>query len=245
MVRDARPRLAPHHEGVDPALHDRGAWELRVAFLSLTTKLGSYTAIEKSWLRFSSVRKNNNTHAPVRQEIVGFSFRGDRGAAGGDVDWPASCTCIAKMITPSRSPCSLSAFRQKSRPGLPNWPNAPVARRASTRARRSSVTSMTLRYLSCRKPAQRPARRPQRVDSLDRTAPPSWRGRLSSSGLRRANSTKLDSQAAGRILRHLRDRVAPLDDPRSIGQALKGDRFGEFWRYRDYRVVARIEILKR
>jgi mRNA interferase RelE/StbE len=53
--------------------------------------------------------------------------------------------------------------------------------------------------------------------------------------------TKLDSQAAGRILRHLRDRVAPLDDPRSIGQALKGDRFGEFWRYRDYRVVARIE----
>ena len=40
--------------------------------------------------------------------------------------------------------------------------------------------------------------------------------------------TKLDSQAAGRILRHLRDRVAPLDDPRSIGQALKGDRFGEF-----------------
>jgi RHH-type transcriptional regulator, rel operon repressor / antitoxin RelB len=30
---------------------------------------------------------------------------------------------------------------------------------------------------------------------------------------------------------------------RSIGQALKGDRFGEFWRHRigDYRVIARIE----
>jgi mRNA interferase RelE/StbE len=44
---------------------------------------------------------------------------------------------------------------------------------------------------------------------------------------------KLDSQAAGRVLRFLRDRVAPLDDPRSIG---------EFWRYRigDHRVVARI-----
>jgi mRNA interferase RelE/StbE len=54
--------------------------------------------------------------------------------------------------------------------------------------------------------------------------------------------TKLDSQAASRVLRFLRDRVAPLDDPRSLGQALKGDRFGELWRYRmgDYRIVARI-----
>jgi mRNA interferase RelE/StbE len=54
---------------------------------------------------------------------------------------------------------------------------------------------------------------------------------------------KLDPQSAGRILRFLRDRVAPLDDPRSIGEALKGERFGEFWRYRigDFRVVARIE----
>ena len=55
--------------------------------------------------------------------------------------------------------------------------------------------------------------------------------------------SKLDSQAAGRVLRFLRDRVAPLDDPRSIGQALKGERFGEFWRYRmgDYRILVRIE----
>ena len=54
---------------------------------------------------------------------------------------------------------------------------------------------------------------------------------------------KLDSQSSGRILRFLRDRVAPLDDPRSICQALKSERFGEFWRYRigDYRIVARIE----
>jgi mRNA interferase RelE/StbE len=53
---------------------------------------------------------------------------------------------------------------------------------------------------------------------------------------------KLESQASARVLCFLRDRVAPLDDPRSIGQALKGERFGEFWRYRmgDYRVVARI-----
>jgi mRNA interferase RelE/StbE len=54
--------------------------------------------------------------------------------------------------------------------------------------------------------------------------------------------TKLGSEVAGRVLRFLRDRVAPLDDPRSIGQALKGDRFGEFWRYRmgDYRIVVQI-----
>ncbi len=54
---------------------------------------------------------------------------------------------------------------------------------------------------------------------------------------------KLGSQSAERILRFLRDRVAPLDDARSIGQALKGDHFGEFWRYRigDTLVIARIE----
>ena len=54
---------------------------------------------------------------------------------------------------------------------------------------------------------------------------------------------KLDQKSKERILLFLRDRVAPLDDPRSTGQALKGERFGEFWRYRigDYRVVGRIE----
>lgn len=38
---------------------------------------------------------------------------------------------------------------------------------------------------------------------------------------------KLDSRSPGRVLRFLRDRIAPLEDPRSIGQALKGDRFGD------------------
>jgi mRNA interferase RelE/StbE len=54
---------------------------------------------------------------------------------------------------------------------------------------------------------------------------------------------KLGPQSAERILRFLRDRIAPLDDARSLGQALKGDRFGEFWGYRigDYRVIARID----
>ena len=54
---------------------------------------------------------------------------------------------------------------------------------------------------------------------------------------------KLDRQAARRILAFLHGRVAILDDPRSIGEALKGSRLGEFWKYRvgDYRIIARIE----
>jgi len=51
---------------------------------------------------------------------------------------------------------------------------------------------------------------------------------------------KLDPQIARRILKFLFERVAPLDDPRSIGEALKGSRLGEFWKYRlgDYRIIS-------
>ncbi len=54
---------------------------------------------------------------------------------------------------------------------------------------------------------------------------------------------KLDNHVARRIVAFLRGRVATLEDPRSIGQALRGEQFGEFWKYRvgDYRVIARIE----
>jgi len=54
---------------------------------------------------------------------------------------------------------------------------------------------------------------------------------------------KLDSQIAKRIIKFLHDRIAPLEDPRSIGEPLKGSQFGEFWRYGvgDYRVIVRIE----
>lgn len=54
---------------------------------------------------------------------------------------------------------------------------------------------------------------------------------------------KLDKPVAQRILRFLYERVALLDDPRSIGEDLKGSQLGEFWRYRvgDYRIVCRIE----
>ena len=54
---------------------------------------------------------------------------------------------------------------------------------------------------------------------------------------------KLDPQVARRILSFLFDRVAKLDDPRSIGEALKGSNLGAFWKYRvgDSRIVASIE----
>jgi mRNA interferase RelE/StbE len=58
-----------------------------------------------------------------------------------------------------------------------------------------------------------------------------------------AELKKLDPQHARRILRFLHERLAKLDDPRSVGRALQGSRLGEFWKYRvgDYRLVCKIE----
>jgi len=55
--------------------------------------------------------------------------------------------------------------------------------------------------------------------------------------------SKLDSQQAKRILRFLFERVAHLEDPRSIGEALRGSRFTTLWKYRvgDYRIISSIE----
>lgn len=43
---------------------------------------------------------------------------------------------------------------------------------------------------------------------------------------------KLDKPVARRITGYLRERIAPLADPRSLGQALRGARLGELWKYR-------------
>jgi mRNA interferase RelE/StbE len=55
--------------------------------------------------------------------------------------------------------------------------------------------------------------------------------------------SKLDPHIAQQVLRFLSTRVAQLENPRSIGQALQGERFGELWRYRvgDYRLICKIE----
>ncbi|CAJ0782326.1 type II toxin-antitoxin system RelE family toxin [Ralstonia chuxiongensis] len=54
---------------------------------------------------------------------------------------------------------------------------------------------------------------------------------------------KIDPHMARRILVFLQRRVAWLDDPRRIGEALKGSKLGAFWKYRvgDYRLIASIE----
>ena len=54
---------------------------------------------------------------------------------------------------------------------------------------------------------------------------------------------KLGSEPARRILRYLAERLAPMDDPRSLGEPLKGSRLGNFWKYRvgDYRIIADIQ----
>ena len=68
-----------------------------------------------------------------------------------------------------------------------------------------------------------------------------WRIEFEDAALK--DLAKLDKPVARRILAFLRQRVAVLDDPRSVGEALKGSRLGEFWKYRvgDYRVVVHIE----
>ena len=68
-----------------------------------------------------------------------------------------------------------------------------------------------------------------------------WRVELSATAA--GELAKLDPQQRQRILKFLHERLAPLDNPRSLGQALHGSKFGEFWKYRvgDYRLISRIE----
>jgi mRNA interferase RelE/StbE len=55
--------------------------------------------------------------------------------------------------------------------------------------------------------------------------------------------SKLDRQIAQRIIKFMGQRVARLDDPRSVGEALKGSKLGDFWKYRvgDYRIIVDIQ----
>ena len=68
-----------------------------------------------------------------------------------------------------------------------------------------------------------------------------WRIEIDSAAERELD--KLDPQNARRILTFLHDRVAVLENPRSIGEALHGSKIGDFWKYRvgDYRIISNIE----
>jgi mRNA interferase RelE/StbE len=68
-----------------------------------------------------------------------------------------------------------------------------------------------------------------------------WKIELSAEADRELS--KLDAQHSRRLLKFLHERLAKLDDPRSVGEALHGSRLGEFWKYRvgPYRLICKLE----
>ena len=71
--------------------------------------------------------------------------------------------------------------------------------------------------------------------------PRTWELRLDPDAVSDLND--LDGAVRKRVWKFLSERLTRLEDPRSIGEALKGTRLGDLWRYRvgDYRIMARIE----
>jgi mRNA interferase RelE/StbE len=67
-----------------------------------------------------------------------------------------------------------------------------------------------------------------------------WRIEVSQAAKKKL--AKMGRAEAKRITVFLRTRVAALDDPRQIGDALQGAHFAGLWRYRvgDYRIVVDI-----
>jgi mRNA interferase RelE/StbE len=53
---------------------------------------------------------------------------------------------------------------------------------------------------------------------------------------------KLDHSAQQRIIKYLKEKIIPIENPRTLGKPLSGDLRG-IWRYRvgDYRILAKIE----
>lgn len=67
-----------------------------------------------------------------------------------------------------------------------------------------------------------------------------WRIRFEEAA--KKDMEKLDKAIARRITAFLRERMLRQEDPRAIGEALKGSQLGEFWKYRvgDYRIICAI-----
>ena len=68
-----------------------------------------------------------------------------------------------------------------------------------------------------------------------------WKVEFDQTALR--DLERFDVQDARRILRFLQERVALRDNPRAIGEALRGSRFSGMWKYRvgHYRIVCEIQ----
>ncbi len=54
---------------------------------------------------------------------------------------------------------------------------------------------------------------------------------------------KLDGAGRDRVLRFLAKRIEGGDDPRKLGEALKGPVVGRYWKYRvgDYRIICDLQ----
>ena len=54
---------------------------------------------------------------------------------------------------------------------------------------------------------------------------------------------KLDKQVQARILEFLRERLAPLNNPRELGEAPAGSKLGNYWKYRvgDWRMICDLQ----
>ncbi len=68
-----------------------------------------------------------------------------------------------------------------------------------------------------------------------------WRIELTATAVKQIG--KIDRAHAKSITSFLRERLAPQDDPRSLGKALRGPTLGSYWRYRvgDYRLICDIQ----
>ena len=53
----------------------------------------------------------------------------------------------------------------------------------------------------------------------------------------------LSSEVEKRVIDFIENRIVSLENPRDIGEALRGGKLGDLWKYRggDYRVMASIE----
>ena len=54
---------------------------------------------------------------------------------------------------------------------------------------------------------------------------------------------KLDRPVQQRLVGFLKERVAPLENPRELGEALAGAALGNYWKYRvgDWRIICDIQ----
>ena len=67
-----------------------------------------------------------------------------------------------------------------------------------------------------------------------------WQLRFSPEAIRNLDS--MDGHERTRLVGYLEERVLPLEDPRMMGKALRGRKWGGCWRYRcgDHRIIVRI-----